>query len=79
MTYTVTGRFTDGSAYQVQVTRDADRPVVGSTRAAALVELHVGEPIRLTQTGPMKMATGQDEETVLAVLDRYTNVVSVLP
>ncbi|MFC9498876.1 hypothetical protein [Streptomyces sp. NPDC056982] len=33
MPYTVTGRFADGSAYQVQITGNADRPVVGSARA----------------------------------------------
>ncbi|WP_413100899.1 hypothetical protein [Streptomyces sp. Inha503] len=72
---TVTGRFDDGSAYQVQVTGDADRPVVGSVRAAALVELHTGESIALTPTGPLRTVAGDDEKAVLAVLRRYTNII----
>ncbi|GHG80277.1 hypothetical protein [Streptomyces griseocarneus] len=74
MPHTVTGRFDDGSAYQVQITGDADRPVVGSARAAALVELHAGEPILLTPTGPLRAVSGDDEDTVLAVIRRYTDV-----
>ncbi|MER5301318.1 hypothetical protein ABT039_17850 [Streptomyces lasiicapitis] len=75
MPYTVTGRFDDGAAYQVQVTGDADRPVVGSVRAAALVELHEGQSIPLTPVGPLRAVAGDDEEAVLAVLRRYTDVV----
>ncbi|MGC5042488.1 hypothetical protein ACLQ16_04125 [Streptomyces albidoflavus] len=75
MPHTVTGRFDDGSAYQVQVTGDADRPVVGSARAAALVELHAGRSIPLTPTGPLRVVAGEDEEAVLAMLRRYTDVV----
>ncbi|WP_031102325.1 hypothetical protein [Streptomyces sp. NRRL S-146] len=75
MPYTVTGRFDDGSAYQVQVTGDADRPVVGSARAAALIELHTGQSIPLTPTGPLRVVAGDDEEAVLAVLHRYTDVI----
>ncbi|WP_406153211.1 hypothetical protein OG217_05745 [Streptomyces sp. NBC_01023] len=74
MPHTVTGRFDDGSAYQVVITGDADRPVVGSTRVAALVELHAGESIPLTPTGPLRTLAGADPEAVLAVLHRYTEV-----
>lgn len=74
MPYTVSGRFDDGSAYQVQMTGDADRPVVGSTRAAALVELHTGESIPLTPTGPLRSIVGNDTDAVLAVLVRYSQV-----
>ncbi|WP_370418998.1 hypothetical protein AB8O64_11115 [Streptomyces sp. QH1-20] len=75
MPHTVTGRFDDGSAYQVHVTGDADRPVVGSSRAAALVELHAGQSIPLTPTGPLRVVAGDDEKAVLAVLRRYTDVI----
>ncbi|MFG2865471.1 hypothetical protein [Streptomyces sioyaensis] len=75
MPHTVTGRFDDGSAYQVQVTGDMDRPVVGSARAAALVELHAGESIPLTPTGPLRAVAGDDEDAVLAVLRRYTDII----
>ncbi|MFB6525237.1 hypothetical protein [Streptomyces sp. NPDC056399] len=71
----VTGRFEDGSAYQVRITGDAERPVIGSVRAAALVELRMGQSIPLTPTGPLRVATGDDEEAVLAVLRRYTDVI----
>ncbi|MGI5337669.1 hypothetical protein ACQEVS_09860 [Streptomyces sp. CA-181903] len=74
--HTVTGRFDDGSAYQVQVTGDAARPVAGSARAAALVELHAGESIMLTPTGPPRAVSGTDEDTILAVLRRYTDVIA---
>ncbi|GGW95121.1 hypothetical protein [Streptomyces noursei] len=74
MPHTVTGRFDDGSAYQVQVTGDADRPVVGSARAAALIELHTGESVPLNPLGPLRTVAGDDAETVLALLRRYTDV-----
>lgn len=74
MPRSVTGRFNDGSAYQVQITGDADRPVVGSARAAALVELHAGRSIPLTPTGPLRTVAGDDVDAILAVLRRYTNV-----
>ncbi|MFF9901243.1 hypothetical protein [Streptomyces longispororuber] len=71
---TVTGSFDDGATYTVQITGRADRPVIGSHRAAALVELHQGESVALSPTGPMKTVTGGDEASVLAVLRRYTDV-----
>ncbi|MEU8911781.1 hypothetical protein [Streptomyces nigrescens] len=74
MPQTVTGRFDDGSAYQVQVTGRADRPVIGSYRAAALVELHQGEDIALSPTGPLRTVDGSDAASVLAVLRRYSYV-----
>lgn len=79
MPYTVTGRFADGSAYQVQVPGNADRPVIGSARASALVDLHTDESIPLTPTGPLRVVAPDDADAVLAVLRRYTNIVSVLP
>ncbi|MFP3991008.1 hypothetical protein U9R90_26780 [Streptomyces sp. E11-3] len=75
MPLTVTGTFDDGSAYQVQITGDPDRPVIGSTRAAALVELHAGESIPLTPTGPLRTLAGGDEDAVLAALRQYSNVI----
>ncbi|MEU2968938.1 hypothetical protein ABZ687_28675 [Streptomyces ardesiacus] len=74
MPITVTGAFDDGATYTVQITGRADRPVIGSHRAAALVELHQGEQVALTPTGPMKAVAGDDEGSVLALLREYTNV-----
>ncbi|WP_435244711.1 hypothetical protein [Streptomyces sioyaensis] len=74
MPHTVTGRFDDGSAYQVQITGDADGPATGSTRAAALVDLHLGESILLSPTGPMRTVAKGDAESVIAVLRRYTDI-----
>ncbi|WP_251060345.1 hypothetical protein [Streptomyces sp. ISL-100] len=74
MPHTVTGRFDDGSAYKVVITGEADRPVIGSARVAALVELHAGESVLLTPTGPLRMMAGDDTGAVLAVLRRYTDV-----
>ncbi|MFD9394154.1 hypothetical protein ACFWBB_26480 [Streptomyces sp. NPDC060000] len=73
--FTVTGSFDDGATYTVQITGRADRPVIGSYRAAALVELHQGESIALSPTGPMTAVAGDDDASVLAVLREYTNVV----
>ncbi|MFM9629848.1 MULTISPECIES: hypothetical protein [Streptomyces] len=73
--FTVTGAFADGATYTVQITGRADRPVIGSYRAVALVELHQGETIALSPTGPMKAVAGDDDASVLAVLRAYTNVV----
>lgn len=74
MSFTVTGAFDDGATYTVQITGRADRPVIGSHRAAALVELHQGGPVSLSPTGPVRTVAGNDEATVLAVLREYTNV-----
>lgn len=76
MPHTVTGRFDDGSAYQVLVTGAANRPVIGSVRAAALVELFTGRLMLLTPTGPIREVAGADEATVLAVLRTCTNVLA---
>ncbi|MET8696950.1 hypothetical protein ABZV65_30920 [Streptomyces bauhiniae] len=73
--FTVTGAFDDGATYTVQVTGEAGRPVAGSRRAAALVELHQGEPIALSPTGPRRPVDGADAATVLAVLREYTDVI----
>ena len=75
MPFTVTGAFDDGATYSVQVTGRADRPVIGSHRAAALVELHQGEPISLSPTGPVRTVTGDDTASVLAALREFTNVI----
>ncbi|MGW4086960.1 hypothetical protein ACWEGS_28410 [Streptomyces sp. NPDC004822] len=72
---TVTGSFDDGATYTVQITGRVDRPVIGSYRAAALVELHQGEIITLSPTGPLASVAGDDDASVLAVLREYTNVV----
>lgn len=73
--FTVTGSFADGATYTVQITGRGDRPVIGSYRAAALVELHQGETLSLSPTGPMRAVAGDDEASVLAVLREYTNVI----
>ncbi|MFK0159135.1 hypothetical protein ACIQVK_44580 [Streptomyces sp. NPDC090493] len=73
--FTVTGAFDDGATYTVQITGRADRPVIGSYRAEALVELHQGETIALSPTGPMAAVAGDDDASVLAVLRKYTDVV----
>ncbi|MFE3644854.1 hypothetical protein ACFXOM_28410 [Streptomyces sp. NPDC059169] len=74
MPFTVTGAFDDGATYSVQVTGRADRPAIGSYRAVALVELHLGETIALSPTGPVRTVVGNNKESVLAVLRKYTNI-----
>ncbi|MEU6460323.1 hypothetical protein [Streptomyces sp. NPDC046976] len=73
--FTVTGAFDDGATYTVQVTGRPDRPVTGSHRAAALVELHQGEKVLMSPTGPLATVTGDDRASILAVLREYTNVI----
>jgi hypothetical protein len=73
--FTVTGRFDDGATYAVQITGQTDRPVIGSHRAAALVELYQGKSIPLSPTGPLQVVAGGDETSVLAVLRAYTDVI----
>ncbi|MFM9697885.1 hypothetical protein [Streptomyces europaeiscabiei] len=75
MPFTVTGAFDDGATYSAQITGQADRPVIGSHRAAALVELHQGAPVSLSPTGPIRAVAGGDEASILAVLREYTNVI----
>lgn len=75
MPFTVTGAFDDGATYSVQVTGRADRPLIGSHRATALVELHQGETIALSPTGPVHTVAGDDEASVLAVLREYSHVI----
>ncbi|WP_409473488.1 hypothetical protein [Streptomyces sp. HC307] len=79
MPFAVTGAFEDGATYSVQVTGRADRPVIGSHRATALVELHQGSPVSLSPTGPVRTVAGDDEATVLAVLREFTRVVEEGP
>ncbi|MGW2496254.1 hypothetical protein ACWCV2_17350 [Streptomyces pseudogriseolus] len=79
MPFTVTGRFDDGATYCVQITGRSGRPVIGSHRAAALVELYQGGPVSLSPTGPVRTVAGDDEATVLAVLRQYTDVVEEGP
>lgn len=74
MPFPVTGAFDDGATYTVQITGRADRPVIGSYRASALVELHQGEDLLLSPTGPVRKVDGSDEDSVLAVLREYTDV-----
>ncbi|MEU5978421.1 hypothetical protein [Streptomyces sp. NPDC047315] len=72
---TVTGAFDDGATYTVKVTGQADRPVIGSYRAAALVALHLSGSVALSPTGPTVTVAGDDDASVLAVLRQYTTVV----
>ncbi|MCD9904618.1 hypothetical protein LUR56_40100 [Streptomyces sp. MT29] len=75
MPFNVTGAFDDGATYSVQITGRSDRPVIGSHRAAALLELHHGRAVALSPTGPMRSVSGADEATVLAVLRENTRVI----
>ncbi|MEW1700097.1 hypothetical protein ACIQCR_17065 [Streptomyces sp. NPDC093249] len=75
----ITGRFEDGSTYQALVTGDSERPVIGSVRAAALVELHMGEPVLLSSTGPLRTVRGSDRQSVLALFRGHTTVLSAAP
>ncbi|NEA53579.1 hypothetical protein G3I60_05260 [Streptomyces sp. SID13666] len=74
MPFTVTGALDDGAAYRVQVTGQQERPVTGSRRIRALVQLFEGRSVMLTPTGPRRALDPTDEATVLAFLRQHTRV-----
>lgn len=73
----VTGTLEDGSAYDVEVTGQQDRPVTGSRRIRALVEQHSGTPVLLGPLGPRRTLEPADTDAVLALLRKHTRVVEV--
>jgi hypothetical protein len=70
----VTGVLEDGCPYQVQITGQADRPVIGSARIRALVERHSGQPVLLGPLGPRRDLDPGDTQTVLGLLRQKTTV-----
>jgi len=75
----VTGTFEDGAAYQVDVTGQEERPIVGSRRVRALVEQYTGQPVMLGPLGPQRALGVTDTAAVLALLRQHTTVVEVRP
>ena len=73
MSFTVAGTL-DNTLYEVEVTGDPRRPVVGSKRVAALVEQYAGETVLATPVGPAYTVDGADEASVLALLVAHSNV-----
>lgn len=64
----------DGTLYEVQVTGDSARPVVGSRRVARLVEQYEGERVLVTPAGPAYVVAGDDPASVLALLSARTRI-----
>jgi hypothetical protein len=77
--FIVTGRFTNGQLYQVQVTGDPAQPVAGSGQIRALVadRTQLGDPIMLSPTGPSVPFNPADGRAVLALLNSTTTVLTV--
>ncbi|WP_167162969.1 hypothetical protein [Streptomyces sp. MBT27] len=71
----VTGFLEDGSPYQVQITGQADRPVIGSARIRALVEQYKGTPVLLGRLGPRRDLDPADSQAVLALLRQRTRLI----
>lgn len=71
--FTVAGTL-DGALYEVQVTGDKDRPVVGSKRVTGLVRQNVGETVLVTPVGPAYVVDPADPASVLALLSSHTKV-----
>lgn len=74
--FTVSGNL-DDTLYEVAVTGDTDRPVVGSKRVAALVDQNIGETVLATPNGPAYTVSGSDQRSILALLSSKTKVTSV--
>lgn len=74
--FTVAGVL-DDTLYEVQVTGDAGRPVVGSKRVGRLVEQWAGETVLVTPVGPAYTVDPGDQASVLALLSAKTAVRSV--
>ena len=72
----VTGHV-DGVPYDVEVTGDPAKPVVGSGRVAVVVQARMGRPVLLSPTGPARTVAGGDPASILAVLETETTVTSV--
>ena len=71
----VTGVLEDGSPYQVQITGQAERPVIGSARIRALVEQYKGTPVLLGRLGPLRDLDPADSQAVLALLRQRTRLI----
>lgn len=71
--FTVAGVL-DATLYEVQVTGDASRPVVGSKRVARLVEQWEGETVLVTPAGPAYDVDPGDPASVLALLSAKTDI-----
>ncbi|MFF9192654.1 hypothetical protein [Streptomyces rochei] len=74
-----TGVLEDGCPYDVEITGQPDRPVIGSARIRALVEQHTGRPVLLGPLGPRRNVDPGDPATVLALLRQRTRLVEQRP
>lgn len=64
----------DGALYEVEVTGDAAKPVVGSKRVRALVTQFTGETVLATPVGPSYIVRADDASSVLALLVSQTKI-----
>lgn len=76
MSFTVAGSL-DGTLYEVEVTGDPARPVVGSKRVKGLVRQFEGETVLATPVGPAYVVKPGDEASILALLCDRTKVMQV--
>lgn len=76
MGFRVRGRL-DDALYEVEVTGNASKPVVGSDRVAKLVDQYQGETVLATPQGPAYTVDPGDATSVLALLSAQTKVESV--
>ena len=67
----------DGALYEVEVTGDADTPVVGSRRVTELVQQYAGMTVLVTPAGPAYKVRPGDPASVLALLSSHTKVTRV--
>lgn len=71
--FTVAG-ILDDTLYEVEVTGEESRPVVGSKRVDALVRQHTGSVVLATPAGPRYTVDPADAKSILALLSTETKV-----
>ncbi|MFJ5121972.1 hypothetical protein [Kitasatospora sp. NPDC088548] len=76
-TVRVQGAFPDGQLYEVQVTGDPARPVVGSKLVAVMVERAGGELVRPHPTARAVPVDGADVRSVVALLQDRTEILEL--
>jgi hypothetical protein len=74
-----TGVLEDGCPYDIEITGQAERPVIGSARIRALVEQHIGKPVLLGPLGPRRNLDPGDTQAVLALLRQRTRLIDQRP
>lgn len=74
--FRVTGALSDGQVYQVEITGQADQPVIGSRLVAAMIAeaTAAGDLVRPSPTEAPIPVDPEDPRSVLALLEQRTQI-----